>query len=30
LLGGSLALFFGIAVAMYLTRRVDWYAQTAG
>lgn len=26
LLGGSLALFTGIALAMFLTRRIDWFA----
>lgn len=26
LMGGSLALFAGLAVAMYLTRKVDWFA----
>lgn len=29
LLGGSLALLAGLAAAMYLTRRIDWFAATA-
>ena len=29
LLGGSLALFAGLAAAMFLTRRIDWFATAA-
>ncbi|WP_273454431.1 cell envelope integrity protein CreD [Nevskia ramosa] len=29
LLGGSLALFAGLAAAMFLTRRIDWFAPTS-
>jgi inner membrane protein len=30
LLGGSLALFFALALAMYLTRRIDWFQVNGG
>jgi inner membrane protein involved in colicin E2 resistance len=30
LLMGAIALFVVLAIAMYVTRKVDWYARDAG